>query len=108
MFPQIIGHRGFPYKAPENTMSSYISAVDAGADGLEIDIHMTKDGELVLVHDETMDRKSNGSGSVGLCTFKEIRRLNADRRFGGQAKVPALRDFLERFALSGLTLIMEL
>ena len=89
-------------------MSSYISAVDAGADGLEIDIHMTKDGELVLIHDETLDRTTNGSGSVGLCTFKEIRRLNADRRFGGQAKVPALRDFLERFALSGLTLIMEL
>ena len=108
MFPKIIGHRGLPYAAPENTMSSYIAAVDAGADGLEIDIQMTKDGELVLIHDETLDRTTNGSGPVGLCTFKALRRLNADHRFGGQAKIPALREFLERFAFSGLTLIMEL
>jgi glycerophosphoryl diester phosphodiesterase len=111
MFPQIIGHRGFPYAAPENTMASYIAAVDAGADGLEIDLHMTADGEPVLIHDDTLDRTTNGLGPVAAHTLAELRKLSAGTAFGRQfpnARIPALREFLDYFAGLGLFLMMEL
>ena len=56
------GHRGASGYAPENTMTAFEKAVELGADGIELDVQLTKDGELVVIHDETIDRVSGGSG----------------------------------------------
>ena len=58
------GHRGASGYAPENTMAAFEKAVELGADGIELDVQLTKDGELVVIHDETIDRVSDGSGWV--------------------------------------------
>src|SRR4030067_3128101 len=67
---QIIAHRGGPKHAPENTLAAFRNAIAQGVDGLEFDVKMTKDGELVVIHDETVDRTSNGGGAGGQRTFE--------------------------------------
>ncbi len=97
MFPKIIGHRGIPHLAPENTMASFEAALVNGAEGLETDIQMTKDGELVLVHDEMLDRTTNGKGLVAMHTLKELQSLDAGSHFNAvfsNEKIPTLREFL--------------
>ena len=59
---KIYGHRGCMGMFPENTLLGFRKAIELGVDGLEIDVHMTKDGEIVVIHDETLDRTTNGSG----------------------------------------------
>lgn len=97
-FPKIIAHRGVPHIAPENTMASFISAIEMGADGIETDVQQTKDGHLVLIHDEKVDRTTDGKGLVKDFTLDEIRKLSAgvkfNRKFKDQ-KIPTLEEFLE-------------
>ena len=62
--PQLIAHRGGPVYAPENTLSAFRNAIETGIDWLEMDVQMTKDGTLVVIHDESVDRTTNGSGNV--------------------------------------------
>lgn len=98
MFPTIIGHRGIPHLAPENTMSSFKLALGKGADGLETDVQLTRDGELVLIHDELLERTTNGAGLVAAHTLKELRDLDAGGWFSPEfrgEKIPTLREFLE-------------
>lgn len=111
MFPTIIGHRGMPYAAPENTMASFKAAIDSGADGLETDLHMTKDGELVLIHDVTLDRTTSGKGLVAEHSLKELKELSAGYWFNDQykdEKIPSLRDFLEFTAGKNLLINIEI
>ena len=61
-YPLIWGHRGASGHAPENTLPAFKMAADMGADGVELDIQLTKDGEIVVCHDETIDRTSSGKG----------------------------------------------
>ena len=61
---KVWAHRGASGYAPENTMAAFEKAVELGADGIELDVQLTKDGELVVIHDETIDRVSDGSGWV--------------------------------------------
>ncbi len=61
---EIWGHRGAFHAAPENTLASFQIAADMGADGVELDIQLTRDDEIVVIHDETVDRTSDGHGSV--------------------------------------------
>lgn len=68
----IIAHRGYSGKYPENTLLAFKKAYEFGAHGFELDVHMTKDGRLVVCHDETIDRTSNGSGSIQELTLKQI------------------------------------
>jgi glycerophosphoryl diester phosphodiesterase len=75
---RIIGHRGLPHQAPENTLASLAAAERAGADIVEVDVKVTQDGTLVLMHDETVDRTTDGSGPVGALTLAEVRALRAD------------------------------
>ncbi|MDQ0231909.1 glycerophosphodiester phosphodiesterase [Metabacillus malikii] len=94
----IFGHRGAAGHYPENTMISFMAAYEAGADGIELDVQMTKDGELVVIHDETIDRTTTGAGYVHTYTYKELSRFDASYTFSqykGKATVPTLIEVLE-------------
>ena len=75
-------HRGFSGKYPENTMLAFRKAIEVGADGIELDVHLTKDGQLVIIHDETTDRTCGVSGKVGRMTLEELRQIAADMAKG--------------------------
>lgn len=77
---KILAHRGFSGVYPENTLLSFQKALLTGCDGLELDIHLTKDRQLVIIHDETLDRTTDGTGWVGAHTLKELKALNAAAR----------------------------
>lgn len=101
----VAAHRGWKDKYPENTMIAFEKAIELGVDQLETDIRVTKDGELILIHDSTVDRTTNGTGNVHEFTFEEIRRLDA----GNGSKIPMLREFLELVkARPALTIDLEL
>ena len=70
-------HRGDCYNHKENTMPSFASAMASGADMLETDVRLSADGVLVLMHDEAVDRTTNGTGNVKDMTFAQLRTLNA-------------------------------
>jgi len=88
---QIIGHRGARGLEPENTVRSFRKALELGVDYIECDVHMTKDGHIVLMHDHTVDRTTNGSGPVNSFTFDEIRKLDA----GKGETIPTLQELLD-------------
>ncbi|MFD2214094.1 glycerophosphodiester phosphodiesterase [Metabacillus endolithicus] len=93
----IIGHRGAAGTYPENTMLSFQGAHQAGANGIELDVQMTKDGELVVIHDETVDRTTNGSGYVKDLTLKQLSHLDACYTFKQYSKktpIPTLEEVL--------------
>lgn len=75
--PLVIAHQGGDNVFPGETMFAYQRAVELGADVLEMDIHITKDGKLILMHDETVDRTTNGSGEIEAMTLDELKRLDA-------------------------------
>jgi glycerophosphoryl diester phosphodiesterase len=96
--PFISAHRGFSSAAPENTLPALEAALAAGADVAEIDVKLTSDGHLVLMHDATLDRTTNGHGPVGAMTLAEIQELDGGSWFGPQfagTKVPTLDEVLE-------------
>jgi glycerophosphoryl diester phosphodiesterase len=78
----IIGHRGAMGHAPENTRASFEAGVRLGADAVECDVHLTKDGRLVVIHDDRLDRTTNGRGAVSGKTWAELRVLDAGAWFG--------------------------
>ena len=87
----VIGHRGAAGLAPENTLAGFAAAVACGVDAVELDVHLTADGRLAVIHDERLDRTTDGSGPVAAMTFKALRRLDA----GAGERVPALEDVLD-------------
>lgn len=95
--PIVVGHRGNVKFAPENTLPAFEAAIEHGADLLEIDVRETKDGVLVIMHDDTVDRTTDGSGLVADLTLAEIKQLDAgswfDPKFKGTT-VPTLREAL--------------
>ncbi len=98
--PLIAAHRGFSAQYPENTMISFEAAVHTGAQMIELDVTLSKDGEIVVIHDSTVDRTSNGSGPVSCLTLKELKQLDAGSwfhaRFSGE-KLPILKEVLDAF-----------
>jgi glycerophosphoryl diester phosphodiesterase len=92
--PLVFAHRGGCALGPENTIVSFDRGLAAGADGLELDVHLSADGVVVVHHDETLDRTTSGSGPLARLTAAELARLDA----GEGAGVPALRDVLRRYA----------
>ncbi len=93
-----IAHRGFSGKYPENTMLAFEKAIEAGADGIELDVHFTKDGEVVVIHDERIDRTANGEGFVVDFTYEELSAFDASAGFAGVYgfnKIPTLREYFE-------------
>jgi glycerophosphoryl diester phosphodiesterase len=97
----IYAHRGASGYAPENTFAAFDRALEMPIDGIETDIRATKDGVLVLLHDATVDRTTNGSGAVADMPLAELQQLDAGSRFAaayvGQ-RVPTLAAFLDRYA----------
>ncbi len=85
------GHRGNPAEHPENTLASFRSAIELGVDMIECDVHLTADGELIVIHDHTLDRTTNGSGLVVQHTMAELRELDA----GNGERLPLLTEVCE-------------
>jgi glycerophosphoryl diester phosphodiesterase len=94
----VIGHRGFSAAAPENTQASFKKAMEVGADMIELDVHLSKDGQVVVIHDDTLNRTTNGKGKVAHYTLRELKQLDAGSWFGSQfsgEKIPMLSEVLE-------------
>lgn len=87
----VAAHRGFSSQYPENTLAAFKAAIDLDVDQIETDIRITKDNELVLIHDAALDRTTNGSGKVCDYTLAELKQFNA----GNGEHIPTLREFLE-------------
>lgn len=88
---QIIGHRGASGYTSENTLSSFQKAIALGVDMIELDVYVIKTGEVVVFHDKTVDRTTNGFGKIENYTFNELRKLDA----GNGEKVPLLTEVLD-------------
>lgn len=104
-------HRGFSGKYPENTMLAFQKAVEVGIDGIELDVHLSKDGELVVIHDETVDRTTNGTGTVAEMTLAELKALDASASFTGVYgvnRIPTLREYFELVKDTGIVTNIEL
>lgn len=106
--PTVIGHRGCAGEAPENTLISFERALAAGAAVLETDVHLTRDGVPVLLHDDEVDRNTDGSGRVADLSLAELRALDAGHRFspdggrshpfrGGDVRIPSLEEAFQCF-----------
>jgi glycerophosphoryl diester phosphodiesterase len=96
--PVIIAHRGASRQAPENTMAAFKKALELGAGGIELDVHLSRDGHLVVTHDEQVDRTSDGKGLVRDKTFSELRELDFGSWFSESFKkerIPELSEVLE-------------
>ena len=81
MLKKIFAHRGASAYAPENTLPAFEKAVDICADGVELDIHLSRDSRLVVIHDEMLDRTTNGHGFVKDFTLAELKKLDASAIF---------------------------
>jgi glycerophosphoryl diester phosphodiesterase len=98
---QVIGHRGAAALAPENTWASFDRALALGVDAIETDVQATSDGQLVLMHDERLDRTTNGSGPVQQTLWSVVRELDAGSWFSEEyrgVRVPLLVPTLERYS----------
>lgn len=109
--PAIIGHRGAKANAPENTLAGLRRAHEEGARWVEFDVKLTADGVPILMHDETLDRTTDGRGPVRARTIDEIRRLDAGAWFGkvfrGE-RVPTLVEALDLLAALGMGFNLEI
>jgi glycerophosphoryl diester phosphodiesterase len=94
----IFAHRGFSSIEPENTMSAFQEAEKCGADGIELDVQLTKDDEVVVIHDEKVDRTTNGTGFVKDYTLSELKKLDANYIFKKQnvkVRIPTLKEVFD-------------
>lgn len=96
--PLIIGHRGAAGEAPENTLASFRLALEQGADALELDVHMSADGDIIVCHDATVNRTTDGQGAIDRMSTAELRQLDAGRwfheRFAGE-RLPLLEEVFQ-------------
>jgi len=103
MSPQdflVIAHRGASSYAPENTSAAFDLALQMGARHLELDVHLSRDGHLVVIHDDTLDRTTNGTGAVVSQTLAELQALDAGSWFGESfagERIPTLAEVLTRY-----------
>ncbi|MCM3124657.1 glycerophosphodiester phosphodiesterase family protein [Mesobacillus sp. AQ2] len=95
-----VAHRGAAGYAPENTIAAFDKGLEMKADYIELDVQRSKDGELVVIHDTTVDRTTDGSGKVGQLTLEELRSLDAGsfkgEQFAGE-KIPTFEEVLDRY-----------
>ena len=109
--PWVIAHRGASAVAPENTMSAFRRAVEMGAECIETDLHLSRDGRLVILHDTTLNRTTSGDGLVKTYTFKELRELDAgkwfSKDFAGE-RLPTIEELLDYAGQADLSLFLEI
>ena len=113
----VVAHRGASAQVPENTMQAYRRAVEVGADAIELDVHLTSDGELAVIHDDTVDRTTDGTGPVAGFTMKALRKLDAGHHFtdaagefpfrGRRLRIPTLGEVLA-WLPDGIGLVVEI
>ena len=107
----VVGHRGAMGYAPENTLASFRRAAALGAHAFECDVRLTQDGEVVVIHDATVDRVSDGSGRVEHMTLGQLKRLDVGGRFGPDyagERIPTLEEALELGRPMGLDVVIEI
>ena len=108
--PLNIAHRGASAYAPGNTLAAFRLALEMGADGFELDVMLSADGHLVVIHDDTVDRTTDGRGPVRQKTLAELKTLDAgkfDARFAGE-RIPTLQEVLDLVAGNRAFVIVEL
>lgn len=96
--PLVLSHRGANKRAPQNTLPAFKKAIEFNADGIETDVHLSKDGEIVICHNYTVDATSNGTGSIDEMTFSQLRQLDFGSYFSQDFKgvtLPTLSEVLE-------------
>lgn len=110
MTTKVWAHRGASGYATENTLSAFELAVTQGADGVELDVQLTKDNKMVVFHDETLDRVTNGTGFLKDYTLEELKKMNCKNRFSSDEnlKIPTLDEVYELLSPTGLTVNVEL
>ncbi len=106
----IIAHRGYSAKYPENTIAAIKGGIDAGSNGIEFDVHRCASGQIVLMHDYTLERTTDGEGKVAETTLADLQKLDAGgwkgERFAGE-RVPSLDEALKAFENTGATAVIE-
>src|SRR5918997_7029281 len=114
-WPVNLAHRGASSLAPENTIEAFRIALEAGAGGLELDVHMTRDGHIVVIHDASLDRTTSGTGAVSEMTIGELRGPAAGNNFspvgaptrpyrGKGSRVPTLEEVLREFPMVAINI----
>ncbi|PTM59677.1 glycerophosphodiester phosphodiesterase [Desmospora activa] len=106
-----IAHRGASGYAPENTIAAFDKAVTMKADYFEVDVQRSKDGHLVILHDNTVDRTTDGTGYIGDLTLEEIKQLDAGSWFGEEfagEPIPTLNEVLDRYRSKNIGILIEL
>jgi glycerophosphoryl diester phosphodiesterase len=96
--PLIYAHRGASAHAPENTISAFLLAIEHGADGIEFDVKVTRDGRVIVLHDQTLQRTTTGSGDLKNFTYEELCKLDAGSKFSAKynnEKLPTLEEVFE-------------
>jgi glycerophosphoryl diester phosphodiesterase len=109
--PLIIGHRGAKGLAPENTLAAFQVAADLGIDGVEFDVQRTQNGHLIVFHDDTVDRTTDGTGKIETLSLNAIKALDAGRNFDPKfqgERIPTLREAFEFLRATPLLLFIEL
>ena len=103
-------HRGASAYAPENTLAAFKQAAESGADGIELDVQKTRDGRLVVIHDETVDRVSRATGWVKDFTYEQLKKVNVNQHFPklGVQAVPTLEEVYELVKPTNMTVNVEL
>ncbi|MGM0438144.1 MAG: glycerophosphodiester phosphodiesterase [Bacillota bacterium] len=94
MKPYILGHRGAPKLAIENSILAFKKAVEIGVDGVELDIHLTSDNQVVVIHDETIDRLTEGQGYIKDYKFEDLIKYYLKDNFFDSVKIPSLNEVL--------------
>jgi glycerophosphoryl diester phosphodiesterase len=108
--PLSVAHRGHSIAYPENTLEAYRKAIDLGLDMIEGDVNITRDGQLVMMHDSTLDRTTTGTGRVSATTWEEIQRLDAGRKFKPEfdgARIPSTEETLLLYKEVGILSCFE-
>jgi glycerophosphoryl diester phosphodiesterase len=108
--PLSVAHRGHSIAFPENTLTAYRQAIAMGVEMIECDVNITRDGRLVMMHDPTLDRTTNGSGRVSSATWDEIQRLDAGGKFKPEfagTRIPSTEETLRLFKEAGILSCFE-
>ncbi|WP_228728147.1 glycerophosphodiester phosphodiesterase [Brevibacillus composti] len=113
VIPLIYAHRGASGRHPENTMEAFHAARKRRADGIELDVQLSQDDKVVVIHDHRLERTTNGSGAIRDHTWEQLKKLRADKGHGHPQRnrprrIPSLREVLHTFAPTSLRFCIEL